>query len=66
MAANLKLLSALLAAFALRAYAQCNSTGLDYTDGGSYLIDGTDKDDFVFNSIFSGALPSTHTSTKRT
>ncbi|KAK1756961.1 hypothetical protein QBC47DRAFT_422042 [Echria macrotheca] len=31
----------------------CTCTGLDYTNGGSYLIDGTSDDDFTFTSVFS-------------
>ncbi|KAK0754869.1 hypothetical protein B0T18DRAFT_290158, partial [Schizothecium vesticola] len=30
----------------------CTCTGLDYTDGGSYLVDGSSNDDFSFTSVF--------------
>ncbi len=44
-----------LAAFVTLAAAQeCNCTGLDYTDGGSYLIDGNSQNQFTFNSVFYG------------
>lgn len=32
----------------------CSSTGLDYTNGGSYLIDAKSDASFVFTSVFSG------------
>ncbi|KAL1853978.1 hypothetical protein VTK73DRAFT_8854 [Phialemonium thermophilum] len=32
----------------------CSSTGLDYTNGGSYLIDATSEDNFTFTSLFDG------------
>ncbi|KAK3370035.1 hypothetical protein B0H63DRAFT_551973 [Podospora didyma] len=32
--------------------AACSCTGLDYTDGGSYLVDGASNDDFTFTSVF--------------
>lgn len=32
--------------------ASCTCTGLDYTDGGSYLVDGSDNGDFTFTSVF--------------
>ncbi|KAK0727500.1 hypothetical protein B0T26DRAFT_639277, partial [Lasiosphaeria miniovina] len=31
----------------------CTCTGLDYTDGGSYLVDGSADGDFTFTSVFS-------------
>lgn len=33
----------------------CTCSGLDYTNGGSYLIDGTSDSNFVFTSEFAGA-----------
>ena len=41
--------------------AACTCTGLDYTNGGSYLVDGTSEADFTFTSVFqcmSPCLPS--------
>lgn len=43
-----------LALFAAKAYADCSCAGLDYTNGGSYLIDGSVDADFSFNSVFDG------------
>lgn len=37
--------------------AACTCTGLDYTDGGSYLVDGSSNDDFSFTSVFRCKLP---------
>lgn len=37
--------------------AACTCTGLDYTDGGSYLVDGSSNDDFAFTSVFRCKLP---------
>lgn len=56
MARGLIVFLALLAASVLPAYSQdgCSSTGLDYTNGGSYLIDATSDDKFVFTSSFEG------------
>ena len=34
---------------------ECSCSGLDYTNGGSYLIDGTSEDSFTFTSLFQGA-----------
>ena len=34
----------------------CSCSGLDYTNGGSYLIDASSTNDFVFTSEFSGML----------
>ncbi len=39
---------------AWRAHATCTCTGLDYGNGGSYLIDGSSSDRFTFTSIFEG------------
>jgi hypothetical protein len=36
------------------ASATCVCSGLDYTNGGSYLIDGASENDFVFTSEFTG------------
>ncbi len=33
---------------------QCSCSGLDYVNGGSYLIDGGLQSQFTFNSIFTG------------
>ncbi len=33
---------------------QCSCSGLDYADGGSYLVDGNSNDDFTFTSAFEG------------
>jgi hypothetical protein len=33
---------------------QCSCSGLDYTDGGSYLVDGSSTNDFTFTSEFEG------------
>jgi hypothetical protein len=32
----------------------CSCTGVDYTNGGSYLIDGSANLNFTFTSVFSG------------
>ena len=32
----------------------CSCAGLDYTDGGAYLVDGNSGDDFAFTSTFAG------------
>jgi len=51
---------ALLAGFATGAWAQgtddagCSCYGLDYTNGGSYLIDGNSDVKFSFTSLFEG------------
>lgn len=45
-----------LAVLAARVLADCTCTGLDYTNGGSYLIDGTSSNNFIFTSQFSGGL----------
>jgi hypothetical protein len=34
--------------------AGCTCMGMDYTDGGAYLLDGKSSDLFVFNSVFNG------------
>ncbi|KAK4228650.1 hypothetical protein QBC38DRAFT_414169, partial [Podospora fimiseda] len=38
---------------------QCSCSGLDYTDGGSYLVDGSSDDDFAFTSVFEGCFEAT-------
>lgn len=43
-----------LGLFALRASADCSVTGLDYTNGGSYLIDASSNQQFAFTSLFQG------------
>lgn len=40
---------------------QCTCSGLDYTNGGSYLVDGNSDDDFTFTSVFEGCFESTIT-----
>ncbi len=35
--------------------ADCTCSGLDYTNGGSYLVDGTSNKQFIFTSQFQGA-----------
>ncbi|KAK4168450.1 hypothetical protein QBC43DRAFT_201858, partial [Cladorrhinum sp. PSN259] len=40
---------------------QCTCSGLDYTDGGSYLVDANSDDDFAFTSVFEGCFESTIT-----
>jgi hypothetical protein len=32
----------------------CSVTGLDYTSGGNYMIDGTVEEYFAFTSLFKG------------
>ena len=34
--------------------AGCSCSGLDYADGGSYLVDGNSENDFTFYSVFQG------------
>ena len=54
---RLGLAGAVIAALAARgAQADCICSGLDYTNGGSYLIDASSTNDFVFTSEFSGML----------
>ncbi|KAK3693253.1 hypothetical protein B0T22DRAFT_532556 [Podospora appendiculata] len=36
----------------------CTCSGLDYTNGGSYLIDGTLNSNFTFTSVFNGCFDS--------
>jgi hypothetical protein len=45
---------ACLALLAPRVSADCTVTGLDYTNGGSYLIDATSNSPFTFTSLFQG------------
>lgn len=47
-------LLACLALLALQVSADCSVTGLDYTNGGSYLIDATSDSKFTFTSLFRG------------
>jgi len=57
MARSFALIALGLVTFALGVAAQeCNCTGLDYTDGGSYLIDGNSDTKFSFNSAFYGVF----------
>ncbi|KAH8896612.1 hypothetical protein GQ53DRAFT_638956, partial [Thozetella sp. PMI_491] len=37
---------------------ECYCTGIDYTNGGSYLIDGTANTNFTFTSVFEGCQDS--------
>ena len=46
----------LVALAARGARADCICSGLDYTNGGSYLIDGSSDKNFVFTSEFAGKL----------
>ncbi|KAK3905160.1 hypothetical protein C8A05DRAFT_31034 [Staphylotrichum tortipilum] len=41
--------------------AECTCSGLDYADGGSYLVDGNSENDFTFYSVFQGCFESTIT-----
>ncbi|KAK0619364.1 hypothetical protein B0T14DRAFT_392377, partial [Immersiella caudata] len=34
----------------------CTCTGLDYTNGGSYLVDGTSDAPFTFTSVFQSCV----------
>ncbi|KAK3316662.1 hypothetical protein B0H66DRAFT_604940 [Apodospora peruviana] len=45
---------ALLALFALRVRADCTSYGVDYSNGGTYNIDGTSNQYFSFVTVFQG------------
>lgn len=36
------------------AEAQCNATGIDYTDGGQYVVDASSTKNFSFATVFSG------------
>jgi hypothetical protein len=63
------LLLSSLALFLANVYAQddeCSCTGLDYTNGGSYLIDGNSDEDFTFTSMFEGIAPFTILDKNRT
>ena len=33
---------------------QCNATGIDYTDGGQYVVDASSNKNFSFATVFSG------------
>ncbi len=46
-----------LAAMAAVVSADCVCSGLDYTNGGSYLVDGSSDKPFVFTSQFQGWYP---------
>ncbi|KAM7203054.1 hypothetical protein V8F33_002402 [Rhypophila sp. PSN 637] len=55
MARHFHCLVAWLALFPLQALADlgtCRCTGLDYSNGGSYLVDGSSDDPFTFTSMF--------------
>lgn len=47
---------ALLTLLTLRVSAACTSYGVDYSNGGSYYIDGSSNDYFSFASVFQGKL----------
>ncbi|KAK0742801.1 hypothetical protein B0T18DRAFT_329407, partial [Schizothecium vesticola] len=48
-------LLAVLASLVSTTWANCDCVGLDYTEGGSYLIDGYSDGLFSFTSVFEGA-----------
>ncbi|KAK5656877.1 hypothetical protein OQA88_4427 [Cercophora sp. LCS_1] len=50
---------ALFLLFVVSVLADCTCTGLDYTNGGSYLVDGTNTADFTFTSVFQSCGPDT-------
>ncbi|KAK4210043.1 hypothetical protein QBC37DRAFT_442974 [Rhypophila decipiens] len=55
MACYFQCLLAWIALFSLHALADlgtCRCTGLDYSNGGSYLVDGSSDDPFTFTSMF--------------
>lgn len=33
---------------------ECKATGIDYTDGGRYVIDASSTSNFTFATVFSG------------
>lgn len=45
--------------------ADCTCSGLDYTNGGSYLIDGTSDREFIFTSQFQGKYSDPYTFERR-
>jgi hypothetical protein len=47
-------LLAVLASLVSTTWANCDCVGLDYTEGGSYLIDGYSDGLFSFTSVFEG------------
>ena len=57
-------LLAVLASLVSTTWADCDCVGLDYTQGGSYLIDGYSDGLFSFTSVFQGM--STHDPLSRT
>jgi hypothetical protein len=44
----------LLASWLPRAWADCTSYGVDYSNGGSYYIDGSSNQYFSFITVFQG------------
>lgn len=44
----------LAGAWAQEENAECTCSGLDYADGGSYLVDGNSENEFTFYSVFQG------------
>jgi len=54
----LRAIAALLASLIVGVRGDCDCYGLDYTNGGSYLIDGNSETKFSFTSQFEGTCPS--------
>ncbi|KAK3937407.1 hypothetical protein QBC46DRAFT_319704 [Diplogelasinospora grovesii] len=54
METTFRCLLVLLALFAPRVRADCNSYGVDYSNGGSYYIDGSSNQYFTFITVFQG------------
>lgn len=58
MTVSLGFVWALLSTLLIGVYAQdephCSCFGLDYTNGGSYLVDGNSDNNFAFTSVFTG------------
>ncbi|KAM7220448.1 hypothetical protein V8F06_004227 [Rhypophila decipiens] len=62
MTASFRFTWAALTTLLLGVYAQdqpqCSCFGLDYTNGGSYLVDGNSDSNFAFTSVFTGCIDS--------
>ncbi|KAK4154180.1 hypothetical protein C8A00DRAFT_43041 [Chaetomidium leptoderma] len=56
---GLRYLWVLLALLALRASAECTSYGVDYSNGGTYYIDGASNQYFSFVTVFQGCSQET-------
>lgn len=54
MESSLRYLWVLLACLFLQVQADCKSYGVDFSNGGSYQIDGTSNDYFTFITVFQG------------